>query len=182
MSVSPVTRATDIAKDIVLGALSIIKGHVVTMTNMLRPCVTEQYPEVRPEIARNFHGGFALIWDAEGDRPKCVACQMCARACPDSCIYIEGDDQKGKNRQPTVFDLDMSVCMYCGLCVETCPHDALTTTPEFEFGCNSQEEMLLDRERLIETGKELGITEVLRPEQRSGGRGQGAGNDENAGD
>ena len=170
MGASPLTRATDIAKDIVLGALSIVKGHMVTMTNMLRPCVTEQYPEVRPQIVRNFRGGFALIWDAERDRPRCIACQMCARACPDSCIYIEGDDEKGKNRQPLVFDLDMSVCMYCGLCVEACPHDALTMTPEFEFGCNAQEEMLLDRSALIESGKRLKLADVLRPEQVEGER------------
>jgi NADH-quinone oxidoreductase subunit I len=167
MGLSQVTnRAQDIARDIVLGALSIIKGHMVTMKNLaLRPRVTEQYPEVMPELPRNFRGGFALIWDDERDRPRCIACQMCARGCPNSCIYIEGDDQKGKNRQPVVFDLDMSVCMYCGLCVETCPHDALTTTPEFEFAALEQEDMIVDLEWLVEEGKELGIGEVLRPEE-----------------
>jgi len=159
-------RTTDIANDLVLGAWSIVVGMGVTLKNLaLRPRVTQQYPETRPELPRNFRGGFAQVWDEERERPNCVACQICAKACPDRCIHIEGDEGKGKDRKPAVFDLDMSVCMYCGLCVEACPYNALTMTPEFEFAAMAQEQMIVDLETLIATGKRLGIKEVLRPEQ-----------------
>ena len=64
---------------------------------------------------------------------------LCARSCPDWCIYIEGHKEKrpprregGRDRTVSVldrFDIDYALCMYCGICVEVCPFDALFWTP-----------------------------------------------------
>ena len=68
---------------------------------------------------------------------------LCARSCPDWCIYIEGHKEKrpprregGRDRTVSVldrFDIDYALCMYCGICVEVCPFDALFWSPEFEY-------------------------------------------------
>ena len=68
---------------------------------------------------------------------------LCARSCPDWCIYIEGHKDKAPPRREggrprTVqyldrFDIDYALCMYCGICVEVCPFDALFWSPEFEY-------------------------------------------------
>jgi NADH-quinone oxidoreductase subunit I len=67
-------------------------------------------------------------------KPRCVACYMCATACPAQCIYIEAGeydpaDVSGESRViekfPTAFVIDELRCIVCGLCVEACPKDAI---------------------------------------------------------
>ena len=85
---------------------------------------------------------------------------LCARSCPDWCIYIEGHKEKAPPRRPggkprTVnaldrFDIDYSLCMYCGICVEVCPFDALFWSPEYEYSEPRIADLLHDKERLGE--------------------------------
>ena len=55
---------------------------------------------------------------------------LCARECPDWCIYIESHKQTlpapkaggpGSRNVLDRFAIDFSLCMYCGICVEVCP-------------------------------------------------------------
>ena len=58
---------------------------------------------------------------------------LCARECPDWCIYIDSHKETipattegGRERQRNVLDrfaIDFSLCMYCGICIEVCPFD-----------------------------------------------------------
>ena len=73
---------------------------------------------------------------------NCTVCMLCARECPDWCIYIESHKQTlpapegGRPRVRNVLDrfaIDFSLCMYCGICVEVCPYDALFWSPEFGY-------------------------------------------------
>ena len=85
---------------------------------------------------------------------------LCARSCPDWCIYIEGHKEKapprrpgGKPRQVNAldrFDIDYSLCMYCGICVEVCPFEALFWSPEYEYSEPRIADLLHDKERLGE--------------------------------
>ena len=50
--------------------------------------VTQQYPELRPELPQHYRGVHRLNRDEQG-RVKCVACMLCATACPANCIAIE---------------------------------------------------------------------------------------------
>jgi NADH-quinone oxidoreductase subunit I len=68
---------------------------------------------------------------------------LCARECPDWCIYIDSHKEVVPAREPGArdrtrnvldrFAIDFSLCMYCGICIEACPFDALFWTPEFEY-------------------------------------------------
>ena len=80
---------------------------------------------------------------------------LCARECPDWCIYIEAHKylapprrEGGKPRQKNAldrFDIDFSLCMYCGICVEVCPFEALFWSPEFEYSEPRIAELLHDK-------------------------------------
>ena len=85
---------------------------------------------------------------------------LCARQCPDWCIYIEGHKEQrpprregGRPRTVSVldrFDIDYALCMYCGICVEVCPFDALFWSPEFEYSELQIAELLHDKVKLGE--------------------------------
>src|SRR5919112_1555115 len=49
---------------------------------------TEQYPKVRPEVAPRFHGAPRLNMDPETYETLCIACNLCALACPEDCIDV----------------------------------------------------------------------------------------------
>ena len=96
---------------------------------------------------------------AKGEE-NCTACMLCARECPDWCIYIEGHKTLAPPRRPggkprsvndlDRFDIDYSLCMYCGICVEVCPFEALFWTPEYEYSEVRIADLLHDKERLGE--------------------------------
>src|SRR5881275_2763723 len=46
---------------------------------------TEQYPKVRPDVAPRFHGAPRLNMDPETHDTLCIACNLCALACPELC-------------------------------------------------------------------------------------------------
>jgi NADH-quinone oxidoreductase subunit I len=85
---------------------------------------------------------------------------LCARECPDWCIYIEGHKEEvppakegGRVRTRSTldrFDIDYALCMYCGICVEVCPFDALFWTPEYEYSEYDVGSMLHGKERLTD--------------------------------
>jgi len=87
---------------------------------------TVPYPEIKPEIPRDYRAKHRLMLRPDGT-PRCVACFMCATACPAHCIYIEAaPSEDGRIEKRAVrFDIDHLVCVFCGLCVEACPVDAI---------------------------------------------------------
>lgn len=87
---------------------------------------TTGYPEVKPYIPRDYRAKHRMMVRPDGS-PRCVACFMCASACPAHCIFIEAaQSTDGRiEKKASRFEIDHSVCIFCGLCVEACPVDAL---------------------------------------------------------
>jgi NADH-quinone oxidoreductase subunit I len=90
---------------------------------------------------------------------NCTVCMLCARECPDWCIYIDSHKETvpgrdgGRDRQRNVLDrfaIDFALCMYCGICVEVCPFDALFWSPEFEYAETDITLLTHEKERLRE--------------------------------
>lgn len=125
------------------------KEFVKTVT---KGAVTTQYPREKEEPATRSRGVIALKED------NCTVCMLCARSCPDWCIYIEGHKDfrppKREGGKPQSwnyldrFDIDFALCMYCGICVEVCPFDALHWSPEYEYSEFCIAELLHDKGRL----------------------------------
>ena len=75
----------------------------------------------------------------ENGLEKCVACFLCAAACPANCIYIEAAENTAEqrisssDRYAKVYNIDYNRCIFCGYCVEACPTDAITHGHGFEL-------------------------------------------------
>ena len=68
-------------------------GLGITFKTMLKPAVTVQYPHEREDPRRAPRGVIAL------KEENCTVCMLCARSCPDWCIYIEGHKEKRPPRR-----------------------------------------------------------------------------------
>jgi NADH-quinone oxidoreductase subunit I len=130
----------------------LLKGLGITMRHMVSKSVTVQYPDEIAPLPPRSRGVIAL------KEENCTMCMLCARECPDWCIYIEGHKER---RESTVegkrakafnvldrFAIDYALCMYCGICVEVCPYDALFWSPEFEYAEGDITRLTHEMERL----------------------------------
>ncbi len=112
--------------------IGIARGLVTTFKHLVRPAITELYPNEKRELPERSRGSIALTMGEDGT-PLCKACLLCSRECPDDALLVEVEKgPEGKGRVLTRFTFDMGRCMYCGLCVEACTSDALRMTTEFE--------------------------------------------------
>ena len=121
---------------------------------------TEQYPSVRPQVAPRFHGAPRLNMDPETHESLCIACNLCALACPEDCIDVIAMDIEmsvgGKARKKKVLDefiFDTSRCMFCALCQEACPTACLELTQDFELATYSRAGFVWNRQ-MLEQGRE----------------------------
>jgi NADH-quinone oxidoreductase subunit I len=130
----------------------LLKGLAVTAKTLTRPSHTTEYPDVQPDLPPRSRGVIALLDE------NCTSCMLCARECPDWCIYIDSHKETlpattpgGRERQRNVLDrfaIDFSLCMYCGICIEVCPFDALHWSPEFEYAELDIRDLLHEKGRL----------------------------------
>ena len=135
-------------------AKGLLAGMRTTAKVMARGAHTQQYPDERPDLPPRSRGVIALREE------NCTSCMLCARECPDWCIYIDSHKETipattegGRDRQRNVLDrfaIDFSLCMYCGICVEVCPFDALFWSPQFEYAELDILDLLHEKDRLGE--------------------------------
>ncbi len=129
-----------------------VQGLATTAKYLVGPKVTVSFPEERPVIGNPliYRGVHRLNKDEQG-RVKCVACFLCATACPAHCIDIIGVESPWDDREkyPENFTIDELRCIYCGMCEEACPVDAIELTSLFDLTGRSREEMIFDKEKLL---------------------------------
>jgi NADH-quinone oxidoreductase subunit I len=114
--------------------LGVAKGMLTTISHLIKPPVTIQYPEERLEMPIWTRGRPRLIYEIDSGDLRCTACGACALACPVDVIKIEQHPSPtGKGKVLDRFDIDMAGCIECALCVEACPFRAITMAPDFEM-------------------------------------------------
>ena len=131
-----------------------------------RKAATVQFPEQK-RVTSGRYRGIHLLTVREDDTPKCVACYMCATACPAECIYIEAGErpEKAIEKYPTRFEIDLLRCVYCGFCVDACPEEAIMMSRENDLVGTTRAELVIDRDRLIARGKLAEYGPGYRPDQ-----------------
>ncbi|MFK5882245.1 MAG: NADH-quinone oxidoreductase subunit I [Sulfurospirillum sp.] len=137
---------------------AIFAGMKVTMSHFAKNLKdtsnikTECYPEMQPEdITQRYRGVHRLTHRDDGS-VRCVACFMCATACPADCIFIEAQERKDgiDEKMPSIFKIDLLECVFCGGCVEACPCDAIRMdTGIFSFVAKRRKDFVLDKEQLL---------------------------------
>src|ERR1700691_1910096 len=110
---------------------------------------TEQYPMERPQVAERYRGAPRLNVNPDTDETMCIACDLCALACPENLIVVSSArNEHTRRKELTNFTYDLSRCMFCGLCEDACPVDALELTQDFELASYTREGWIWDRETL----------------------------------
>src|SRR5258708_2792861 len=110
---------------------------------------TEQYPMERPQVAERYRGAPRLNVNPDTDETMCIACDLCAVACPENLIVVSSErNEHTRRKELTNFTYDLSRCMFCGLCEDACPVDALELTQDFELASYTREGWIWDRETL----------------------------------
>jgi len=126
----------------------IAKGMATTFRHLFQKKITVQYPEEQAPLATGFRGLPRLLYDESPEELRCVACSICANACPVNVIHI--DTHRGADRKLVLdrFDIEAGGCVFCGLCVEACPFEALTMMHGFELAAYSREQLFWNKEML----------------------------------
>ena len=131
--------------------IELISGMYLTLKYMFKAKVTTNYPYEKIEQGNRFRGEHALRRYPNGEE-RCIACKLCEAICPAQAIIIEAEERSDGSRRTTRYDIDMTKCIYCGFCQEACPVDAIVETPNFEFATQTHEELLYDKEKLLQNG------------------------------
>jgi NADH-quinone oxidoreductase subunit I len=146
----------------IIGGLKTTIGHFTKNLKDTTNLKTLQYPEELPsDVMENerYRGVHRLTTHDDGSE-KCVACYLCATACPADCIFIEAEERFDEyaEKRPKAFDIDLLECVYCGYCVEACPCDAIRMdTGIFSFVGSDRKDFLVDKEYLMNNKRSEGL-------------------------
>lgn len=131
--------------------LSYLRTIWLVFLHAFRKRDTVQYPEERPYLPPRFRGRIILSRDPDGAE-RCVACNLCAVACPVDCIDVVKTEDDSGRWYPESFRINFSRCIYCGYCEEACPTYAIQLTPDFEMGEFDRRNMVYEKSDLLIDG------------------------------
>jgi NADH-quinone oxidoreductase subunit I len=112
---------------------------------------TIQYPDEKPYLPPRWRGRIVLTRDPDGEE-RCVACYLCAVACPVDCISLQATEEEDGRRYPEFFRINFSRCIFCGYCEEACPTYAIQLIPDFEMSEADRQNLVYEKEDLLIDG------------------------------
>jgi NADH-quinone oxidoreductase subunit I len=130
---------------------SSLRSLVMIFMHAFRKRDTIQYPEEKPYVPPRYRGRIVLTRDPDGDE-RCVACNLCAVACPVGCIALQKTEREDGRWYPEWFRINFSRCIYCGFCEEACPTYAIQLTPDYEMAEYDRQNMVYEKEHLLISG------------------------------
>ena len=130
------------------------KGFGVTLKQVFRKPITQQYPEYLRPVYPRFRGRHRLNRHENG-LEKCVGCSLCAAACPADCIRVVAAENTPEHRvsagerYAAVYEINLSRCIFCGYCEVACPFDAITMGHDYEMSDYTRSDLIFTKEMLL---------------------------------
>jgi len=134
-----------------ISLFELLKGLIKTLRYFFKRKVTLSYPFEKGPISKRFRGEHALRRYSNGEE-RCIACKLCEAICPAQAITIQAEEREDGSRRTTQYDIDMTKCIFCGFCEEACPVDAIVEGPNFEYATETREELIYNKEKLLDNG------------------------------
>jgi NADH-quinone oxidoreductase subunit I len=131
--------------------LSQLRSLWLVLRHTFLPADTVLYPEEKPALFPRYRGRIVLTRDPDGQE-RCVACNLCAAACPVDCIALQKTEDASGRWYPEFFRINFSRCILCGLCEEACPTYAIQLTPDFEMCEYDRRNLVYEKEHLLIQG------------------------------
>ncbi len=130
----------------------IFKGLGYSFRKLVKePQYTTEYPDELWDPPDSFRGRPVLV--EEDGKPRCVSCNLCAKACPPMAIAMQSkevdDPASPKEREPAWFEINMLRCIYCGFCEEVCPEEAIVMSKEYDLTFQDRDEAIFGMDRLL---------------------------------
>lgn len=134
-------------KSILSGIWSNLRSMLMVFSHSTRKRDTLMYPEVPIYVPPRYRGRIVLTRDPDGEE-RCVACNLCAAACPVGCISLQKAEREDGRWYPEFFRINFSRCIFCGYCEEACPTTAIQLTPDYELGEYRRQDLVYEKEHL----------------------------------
>lgn len=130
---------------------SLLKGIWIVLKHTFQKRETILYPEQKPYLPPRWRGRIILSRDPDGQE-RCVACYLCAVACPVDCISLQATEDEHGRRYPEFFRINFSRCIFCGFCEEACPTYAIQLTTDFEMCEYRRHNLVYEKNDLLING------------------------------
>lgn len=137
------------------GARALARGFWATLRHAGQKPITINYPDVKRAIPPNFRGRHRLYRHDDG-LERCIACELCAAACPSNAIFVDGADNDPAHpvspgeRFAKNYEINMIRCIFCGYCEEACPVDAIKLGQEYELADFARGDFVYTKEMLLD--------------------------------
>ncbi|AIN47293.1 NADH-quinone oxidoreductase subunit NuoI [Candidatus Palibaumannia cicadellinicola] len=138
-------------KKLVIGCCTILRSIWMIGIQAFNKRETRMYPDIPIHNTSRFRGRVVLTRDPDGNE-RCVACNLCAVACPVDCISLQKASTKDGRWYPEFFRINFSRCIFCGLCEEACPTTAIQLTPDFEMSEFRRQDLVYEKADLLISG------------------------------
>jgi len=136
---------------ILAGIGTTIRTIYLIFMRVFRKRDTILYPEQKVNTPPRYRGRIVLTRDPDGEE-RCVACNLCAAACPVGCISLQKAETEDGRWYPEFFRINFSRCIFCGMCEEACPTNAIQLTPDFEMAEYNRQNLVYEKENLLIAG------------------------------
>jgi len=141
-------RGQPLAPRFVRTVISTLQGLGAVIGHAFHRRDTVQYPDEMVYLPPRYRGRIILSRDPKGEE-RCVACYLCAVACPVDCIALQAATDETGRRYPAWFRINFSRCIFCGFCEDACPTYAIQLTPDVEMCEYERANLVYEKEDLL---------------------------------